>query len=287
MWLYGQVEAAHQWMMPLRGAIDDQGFRMSLKDEQVFTRIEDQDLVSRIGVHVDDGLLSADSKSTKGVLEVLGKKWPMTHETAKMYAGWDITRDRKRKLIFVSQRTYINKVKNEFGPIPQRTYHTPMEAGFDPAIDPKGGCVKDSVPYGKIIGILMYCCQTRYDIVYATHLLAGYITTCQTKHWMAAKRVFYYLIATNDYVLVLGARSNRPLEAYADASFARETKSRSRTGGVLQYFGSTISVISSVQRLISMSTAEAEYICLNDVARLSLFGKQLLETMGTMISHDS
>jgi len=78
---------------------------MSLKDEQVFTRIEDQDLVSRIGVHVDDGLLSADSKSTKGVLEVLGKKWPMTHETAKMYAGWDITRDRKRKLIFVSQRT--------------------------------------------------------------------------------------------------------------------------------------------------------------------------------------
>ena len=112
---------------------------------------------------------------------------------------------------------------------------------------------------------------------------SGYITTCQTKHWMAAKRVFYYLIATNDYVLVLGARSNRPLEAYADASFARETKSRSRTGGVLQYFGSTISVISSVQRLISMSTAEAEYICLNDVARLSLFGKQLLETMGTMI----
>jgi len=51
MWLYGQVEAAYQWMMTLRGAIEDQGFRMSLKDEQVFTRIEDQDLVSRIGVH--------------------------------------------------------------------------------------------------------------------------------------------------------------------------------------------------------------------------------------------
>lgn len=283
MWLYGQVEAAYQWMIALRGAIEDQGFRMSLKDEQVFTRMENKDLVSRIGVHVDDGLLSADKGSTKKVLETLGRKWPMTHEGAKMYAGWDITRDRTRKLIFVSQRTYINKVKHEFGPVPQRTYHTPMDSGFDPTIDPKGDCVKDTVPYGKMIGILMYCCQTRYDIVYATHLLAGYITTCQTKHWVAAKRIFFYIVATNDYVLVLGKRDAVPLEAYADASFARETKLRSRSGGLLQYYGSTISVISNIQRLISLSTAEAEYICLNDVARLSIYGKQLLETMGTIL----
>ena len=144
-----------------------------------------------------------------------GAKWKMTSEEAKLYTGWNIFRDRKKKIIYVNQRDYIEKVKNEFGPLPQRSYTTPMDNNFDAKVDEGEECIEDQVPYGKLIGILLYLTQTRFDILYSTHLLAGFIKGCQRKHWEAAKRILFYTVTTKNLCLVLGQRTDSPLVAYA------------------------------------------------------------------------
>ena len=91
--------------------------------------------MSRIGFHVDDGIILATKDCIDEVIKSLGAKWKMNSMDARIYTGWNIFRDREKRIIYVNQRDYIEKIKHEFGPTPQRSYLTPMDNNFDAAID--------------------------------------------------------------------------------------------------------------------------------------------------------
>jgi hypothetical protein len=144
--------------------------------------------------------------------------------------------------------------------------------------------------YGRIIGKLMHLTQTRPDIQLAVHILAGYVSAPAKKHMEAALRIVGYVKRTRGFRLQLGGSDRQETElliGYADSSFAEEEGRKSRTGGIIFYRGSMIYSCSTRQKIVAHSSAEAEYIALDDLATTMVFVRQLLETLGSEVKGPS
>ena len=101
----------------------------------------------------------------------------------------------------------------------------------------------------------------------------------------AAKRVLAYLKATSNKNLILEAipQYNREkvetyFNAYSDADFANEKPGRkSTTGHIIKCGASTIFWRSLSQRLVTLSTAEAEYVALAHLVKELKYLNKLVE----------
>ena len=66
------------------------------------------------------------------------------------------------------------------------------------------------------------------------------------------------------------------LSVYADANFAEDSDDRRSVSGVVVTQGSaTVSWLSSTQKIVTLSTTEAEYVALGDGVKEALFAKAL------------
>ena len=143
-----------------------------------------------------------------------------------------------------------------------------------------------NVPYKEAVGALIYLSvTTRFDIAYAVSIVARHLSDPGWGHWLAVKRILRYLKGTTKMGLCFqrSTESVQPpgLVVYVDADYAEDKESRrSRTGFVVQYAGGTVSCSSSLQRTVSLSTAEAEYMAAAACAQEVVWFRSLLEEIG-------
>ena len=98
------------------------------------------------------------------------------------------------------------------------------------------------------------------------------------EHFTAVKKIFRYLKNTKDLGITYSKGSKRPeIEAYVDASFAEEEGRKSASGGVILYNKSPVIWYSRVQRLVTLSTVESEYVSLVHGIQEILWMRRLLE----------
>jgi hypothetical protein len=127
------------------------------------------------------------------------------------------------------------------------------------------------VPYQRAVGSLMYVAtSTRPDISFSVATLSQFMRNPGSTHWEAAKRVLHYLKGTSDYGITLGT-TDGGLEAYVDADWASQAHRHSMSGYVVLLNGGPVAWSARKQPLITLSTAEAEYIALTTVAREVLY----------------
>ena len=140
------------------------------------------------------------------------------------------------------------------------------------------------VPYAEAVGSLMYLCMgTRPDIQFAVAQVSRYTSDHADRHWKAVKRIFRYLINTPSLALVYKFGVTAHLAGFADADYAADTDTRrSRSGWIWQIGGAPISWSSTMQKCVSLSTAEAEYISLTEAIKEFLWLKQLAGDMGAV-----
>jgi len=102
------------------------------------------------------------------------------------------------------------------------------------------------------------------------------------QHWKAAKEVVRYLAGTIDYGLMFGGnRVEEGLVGYGDADFAGCVETRRSTSGVVFLLhGAAVSWSSKIQRSVSVSTMEAEYVAASEAAKEALWLRQLLSDLG-------
>jgi hypothetical protein len=126
----------------------------------------------------------------------------------------------------------------------------------------------------EITGTLMSAAiSTRPDIAHAVHYLASNMQAPQRRHMLAAERVLRYLAGTRDVGLVFGAHNGDAVGdsrghgtqmqaevcAFADADWANNKGDRkSVSGWVAKLNGDLISWSSKKQRVVALSTCEAE-----------------------------
>ena len=144
---------------------------------------------------------------------------------ASYVLGIKIYRDRSRKLLGLSQSTYIDKVLKWFNMQESKRGFLPMTHGINLS---KAQCPKtqderermNKIPYASAIGSIMYAMLcTRPDVSYALSMTSRYQSNPGECHWTAVKNILKYLRRTKDAFLIYGGEEELVVKGYIDASF--------------------------------------------------------------------
>ena len=205
---------------------------------------------------------------------------------AKQILGMQISRDRKNKKIWLSQKKYIEKVLERFSMSNAKPVGSPLAGHFklcseqSPSSDEEKEKMQ-KVPYASAVGSLMYAMVcTRPDIAYAVGVTSRFLANPGKEHWAAVKWIFKYLRGSSKVCLSFGG-GPPALTGYTDADMARDIDTRKSTSGyVLTFAGGAVSWQSRLQRCIALSTTEAEYIAATEVCKEMLWMKEFLQELG-------
>ncbi|CAI7894611.1 unnamed protein product [Closterium sp. NIES-53] len=176
----------------------DLGFAPSTADSSLFLRTDTSLPPFYVLVYVDDLVrATADTEALTLVKLKLRKRHTCTDlGELRSYLGLQITWDRARRPITLTQSHLVHQ-----------------------SVEPSG-------PYPELVGFLMYLMAcTRPDVAYPLSLLARYVAPGRHRkvHWDVAKRVLRYLCSTLGMGLVLGGRGPVVLTGHRDASWADDS----------------------------------------------------------------
>ena len=100
------------------------------------------------------------------------------------------------------------------------------------------------------------------------------------QHWQAVKWILRYLKGTSHYCLCFG-HDETVLEGFTDADMAGDMDTRKSTTGYLYTFaGAAVSWVSRLQRIVALSTTEAEYIAATEACKEMLWMQRFLGEIG-------
>ena len=109
--------------------------------------------------------------------------------------GIKIYRDRPKRLIGLSQDTYIDKVLKRFNMEQSKRGFLPMSHGMHfsdkqrPSSYEERKCMS-KIPYALVIGSIMYAMIcTRPDVSYALSVVSRYQTNLGESHWTLVKTI--------------------------------------------------------------------------------------------------
>jgi hypothetical protein len=137
------------------------------------------------------------------------------------------------------------------------------------------------VPYSSAVGILMHpMVCTRPDIAHAVGVVSRYMNNPGKEHWEVVKWILRYLRGTSNHALCFGG-SETVLQGYVDSDMAGDKDSRrSTTGYVFTIGGTTVSWISKIQKVVALSTIEAEYVAATEASKEMIWLQRFMEELG-------
>ncbi|CAI7768799.1 unnamed protein product [Closterium sp. NIES-53] len=143
--------------------------------------------------------------------------------------------------------------------------------------------LKKSLDLTQQLGCLLFAAVTcRPDLAYVASYLAQFLRCPKEEHHLDLQRALYYFVATPTVGLIFNTgklTDKMYLSGYVGADHAGDTSDRqSRTGYIfrLEPIG-PISWDSSKQELVSLSSAEAEFIAACAATREGLYLQELLD----------
>ena len=151
--------------------------------------------------------------------------------------GVKIVRDRAKRLLGLSQETYIKRILKHYHMQDSKPMDTSVDKSLSLSRDmcPKTSKEKEKmskIPYASAVGSLMYAMIcTRPDICYAVGLVSRYKSNPGQKHWMAVKRILRYLKGTSDYMLCYQRKKYLRLISYSDADWGGDIDQSKSTSG--------------------------------------------------------
>jgi Reverse transcriptase (RNA-dependent DNA polymerase) len=192
------------------------------------------------------------------------------------FLGIRVIRDRERRIIWLSQSTYIDKIanlanSNQPDTIPMtRDELKPYE---------NRATNREIHLFQKKIGSLLYAAvTTRPDIAFATSRLSRFLTNPSPQHHAAADRVLLYLKRYRNLGLQFGGGDN--FVVASDASFADNTIDRkSSQAYAMQLFNGLIGWRANKQDTVTTSTTEAELLALSQASKEGLYIGRLLQEL--------
>ncbi|GKB97749.1 transposable element [Tanacetum coccineum] len=206
---------------------------------------------------------------------------------AERIIGMELIRDRKQGKLFLSQKSYIEKIISRFGMSSAKSVNTPSSANFrlSTTCAPQNEAeieYMSRIPYASAVGSLMYAMVcTRPDIAHAMSVVSRYMAHPGKEHWNAVKRIFRYLKGTSDVGLIYGGDREYLVAGYSDSDYAADLDARrSLTGYVFTIGNSVVSWKATLQPSVALSTTEAEYMALTEAAKEGIWLKGLIEDLG-------
>ncbi|KAK3125062.1 hypothetical protein QOZ80_7BG0599500 [Eleusine coracana subsp. coracana] len=272
---------APAWTMsnwtPLDASLLQLGFKWCASEHGVYTRGNgDQRLL--IGIYVDDLIItSGNSKEIeKFKVEMKAKFRMIDLELLSFYLGIEVKQ--RKEEISLSQSAYAAKIVAAGGMQVCNPCLVPMEPRFKLS-KVSSAPVMDATAYKSIVGSLRYLTHTHPDIAFAVGYVSRFMEALTTKHFAAVKRILRYLVGTLSHGLCYkqGGMKNAKLVGYSDSDMAGDIDThKSTNGGIFFLSGCPISWYSLKQRVVALSSCEAEYIAAISAACQGIWLARLL-----------
>jgi hypothetical protein len=129
------------------------------------------------------------------------------------------------------------------------------------------------------VGSLRYLVNTRPDLAFSLGYVSRYMEDPHEDHLIAVKHILRFVAGTSDVGVFYPKRNGdrAELQGYSDSDLAGDLDNRKSTTGVLFFHGrSPISWQSTKQRVVALSSCEAEYIATATAAYQGVWLARLL-----------
>lgn len=180
--LCGMRQSSRIWNRALNASLVGWVFSRSACEWCVYSRRSDNGDTSSVVVQVDD-MLAVSSNETEA-----------SRFQSELKSAWQISRDRSKRTIMLSQTSLIDKIISTYGQSDAKPTSTPIVHGAqllrpDTQID-IGKTEREhlaALPYRSLVGSLMYVASgTRPDIMFAVSKLSRFLDRYREAHWQAA-----------------------------------------------------------------------------------------------------
>ncbi|KAK1680533.1 hypothetical protein QYE76_041381, partial [Lolium multiflorum] len=275
----------------LNGDIEEELYMVQPKG---FFDPKNADMVCKLQ-HSIYGLRQASRVGTDALISVKGylnKCFSMKDLGEAAYIlGIKIYRDRSRRLIGLSQSTYLDKILKKFRMDESKKGFLPMLPGkvLSKTQGPATAEERErmnQIPYASAVGSIMYAMLcTRPDIAHAISLTSRYQSDPGMEHWTAVKNILKYLKRTKDMFLCYGGDQELVVTSYTNASWNTDPDdSKSQSGYVFILNGAAVSWCSSKQCTVAKSSTESEYIAASEASSEAVWMKRFIVELGVVPS---
>ena len=288
--IYGLKQASRSWNLCFHEKVTQFGFSRSEDESCIYIKVSGSIVVFLV-LYVDDILLIGnDIPTLQSVKAWLGKCFAMKDLGDAAYIlGIKIYRDRSKRLIGLSQDTYLDKILKRFKMENSKKGNLPLHHGIKISKDlcPETNEELDRmsrVPYASAVGSIMYAMTcTRPDVSFALSMVSRHQQNPGEGHWTAVKNILKYLRNTKDRFLVYGGEEELRVTGYSDASFQTDKDdSRSQSGWVFLLNGGAVTWKSSKQDTVADSTCESEYIAACEASKEAIWMKNFIGDLGVV-----
>ena len=232
---------------------------------------------------IDDALVFANAENLKMILAEIKKLMPITQAARlKEYIGCTILKDDKLKRAVIHQGRLI-KTLTKFGE-GEKSYRTPAGPGtrLSKAESPTLIGDKEHSEYRTNVGKLLFLLKhLRPDMGNAIRELSKTLDNTETIHFKAMQQAVNFVLETKQLGLKIEPdEEEEQLKGVTDTTFASEQETRrSVTGWLIFFYGVLISWKSRVQKNVTLSSTESEYVGLSKMVCEIIFAKQVLESV--------
>ncbi|KAL5837333.1 hypothetical protein ACOSQ3_014502 [Xanthoceras sorbifolium] len=285
--LYGLKQAPRQWYKKFDSFMSSSGFTRCQADHCCYIKRFDNSFIILL-LYVDDMLVAgSDMQEIMNLKRELSKQFTMKDlGAAKQILGMRIKRDTKSETLLLSQAEYIKKVLSRFNMQDAKPVSTPLGVHFRLSKEQSPKTEEErthmaKVPYASAIGSLMYAMVcTRPDIAQAVGAVSRYMNNPGKIHWEAVKWILRYLRGTTNKTLCFKG-GDTTLTGYVDADLAGNVDIRKSTTGYVYTLGGTaVSWVSQLQKIVALSTTEAEYVAVTEASKEMVWLQSFLEELG-------
>ena len=208
--------------------------------------------------------------------------------------GLKIKRNRELHTISLSQRSYIDSIITKYGFKDTKPLSIPIVVNStlsrnDCPITTSNIGKMAARPYREAVGSFMYTAVgTRPDIAFAVRQVARFMDNPGSPHWEAVKRIFCYLKGTRNHCLVYGEKDHS-ISGYTDTNGMSIKDWHTISGYTFLIDGGAISWSLKRQSLVTLSTAEGEYVTTTHTTKEAIwlreFISEVYEPQGPMTLH--
>ena len=228
-------------------------------------------------MYVDDLIITGSSEVTIGEFKKEMKKSFSMSDLGLLTYYLGIQVDQKTGVTTLCQSSYALKILENAGMKGCNPSHVPMENRLRLSKNDKSLLV-DKTKYRSVISSLRYLVNTRPDIAFAVGIVSRFMEDPRARHWAAVKQILRYLAGTVNYgcVYKLGTTETKLL-GYSDSDLAGDVDDRKSTSGSVFLLGnSLVTWVSQKQRVVALSSCEAEYIASANAACQGIWLSRLL-----------
>ena len=279
--IYGLKQSPRMWNKRLDEFMRREGLIRIQEDHAIYVLTSNPSQLF-VGVYVDDLIIgSSELGVIHSLKESLSQEFRMKDLGDLSYVlGIKIMRT--NDCLYLSQKQYAMELLRKFKMEECNGAMTPMDPSPDLENFETSMC-GDNVPYREAVGSLMYLMTcTRPDLATSVSFVSKYLSEPRVNHWLAVKRIFRYVAKTINFGIMFRREQDRPIiTGFSDADWAGDVASRkSRSGYIFVMGGGAVSWKSKLQDIVTLSTAESEYVAATEAGKEAIWLSGLLTDLG-------